>query len=265
MRWSRVVWMLVLSLPAQAEELTLRVMARASQTQAYFHQLLVAAMAQAGTTVHLKEAPDMPNARVELLLAQGQLDVHWFLRTASRDQRFLRVDQGLTDGMIGWRILMVPPGEAASYARLRTLADLKRSGKVAAMGHGWADACIWQQNGLPAIQQRLPIADLYRLVANGNRGMHYFPRGSIEVGLEQPHHAGLVAAPGVVLVYPQDFYFYLPTAKPELRARLQHALQLAEQSGLRQRLFRQHYGAALAELALDKRVPIRLALRPGKD
>lgn len=262
MHWRAMVLWLCLAGMAQAEELTLRVMARSAQSQAYFHGLLVAALAEVGVTVRLQAAPDMPNPRIESLLEEGVLDVHWFLRTPARDQRFLRVAQGLTEGMIGWRVLMVPPAQLASYASLRSLADLRRSGKVAAMGFGWADVAIWQHNGLPAVASRLSVTELYRLVASGQRGMDYFPRGSIEVGVEQDRHAGLVPVPDLVLVYPQDFYFYISPAKPQLRARLQQALQQAEERGLRHRLFRQYYGASLAGLALDKRVVIRLAVPP---
>lgn len=249
---------------AAAQQLNLRVMYRTGHSQAYYHALLVAALAQAGVRVTLKEAPDMPNARAEPLLEAGQLDVHWFIRTPSRDRRFLRVSQPLTEGMIGWRIPMVPAAAAPAYARLRTLADWQRSGKVAAMGFGWADAAIWQHNQLPVAPQRLPVADLYRLVASGTRGVDYFPRGSIEVAAEQDMRAGLVPAPGVVLVYPQDFYFYVSPVRPQLRALLQKALSRAEQSGLRHSLFQQHYGAGLAELALASRQVIPLRMPPAE-
>lgn len=254
----------LLAVPVQAVELSLRVMSRTGQSQAYYHALLVLALAQQGVKVKLSEAPDMPNARAEPLLESGQLDVHWFIRTPARDRRFLLVAHPLTDGLIGWRIPMVRAANAEAYAKLRTLADWQRSGKVAAMGFGWADAGIWQHNRLPEAQQRLTVPDLYRLVASGNRGVDYFPRGSIEVGLEQDMRAGLVPAPGVVLVYPQDFYFYVSPARPQLQNLLQKALQQAEQSGLRHSLFQRHYGAGLAELALASRQVIQLKL-PAAD
>lgn len=253
-----------LAMNAQAETLPLKVMARAGQSQVFFQELLVASLAQAGVDVRLQEAPDMPNARAESLLAQGQLDIHWFIRTPARDRRFLLVSQPLTDGMIGKRIPMVRPASIGSYARLRTLADWQRSGKVAAISFGWADVAIWQHNGLAVATQRLAIPELYRLVASGQRGMDYFPRGSIEVTAEKSLHAGLVPLPGVMLVYPQDFYFYVSPARPQLQALLQQVLQQAEQSGLRQRLFQHYYGAALAELSMEKRQAIYLTLPPPR-
>jgi len=262
MRWYGVCLALVLMATAQAGELALTVVTRSGQGQAYYHDLLVTALAKTGVTARLSPLPDMPNARIEQMLEQGQLGVHWFLRTPERDKRFLRVSQGLTGGMIGWRILMVPPADVADYAGVRTLADLRRSRRMAAMAFGWADAAIWQHNGLPAMQQRLSIGELYRQVASGQRGVHYFPRGSIEVAAEHDLRAGLVPLPGIVLIYPQDFYFYVSPAMPQLHAKLQLAMQQAEQSGLRQSLFRRYYGAALSDLALDKRVPIHLSPAP---
>lgn len=251
-----------LMLNAHAETLLLRVMDRAGESQAFFQQLLLASLAQAGIEARVQQAPDMPNARAESLLAKGQLDLHWFIRTPARDRQFLRVPQPLTDGMIGKRILMVPPDSIASYARLRTLADWQRSGKVAAISFGWADVDIWQYNALAVMPQRLGVPELYRLVASGSRGLDYFPRGSIEVMAEKQLHAGLVPLPGVMLVYPQDFYFYVSPSRPQLQDLLQRVLQQAEQSGLRQRLFQQYFGAALAELGMDKRQAIPLRLPP---
>lgn len=247
-------------LPVPASELTLRVMARPGQNQSYFLALLRASLAQSGTPVRLQAVPDMPNSRAESLLEDGRLDIQWLIRTPARDRRFLLVAQPLTDGMIGKRIPMVSPSRVSAFAGLRTLADWQRSGKVAAIGYGWADVAIWQRNGLAVSPQRTAIADLYRLVASGQRNLDYFPRGSIEVAPEQALHAGLVPLPGVMLVYPQDFYFYVSPQRPQLQTLLQKALQLAEQRGLRQRLFQQHYGAALAALAMDKRQVIALAL-----
>lgn len=262
MRWYGVLLVLGLMATAVADELSLTVATRTGQGQTYYHDLLVAALAKAGVQARLNPVTDMPNVRIEQMLEQGQLGVHWFLRTAERDKRFLRVSQGLTGGMIGWRILMVPPADVADYASMRTLADLRRSRRVAAMAFGWADATIWQHNGLPAIQQRFSVGELYRQVASGKRGVHYFPRGSIEVAAEHDLRAGLVPLPGIVLIYPQDFYFYVSPAMPQLHAKLQLAMQQAEQSGLRQKLFRQYYGTALSELALDKRVQIHLSSPP---
>jgi len=222
-------------LPVPASELTLRVMARPGQNQSYFLALLRASLAQSGIPVRLQEVPDMPNSRAESLLEDGQLDIQWLIRTPARDRRFLLVAQPLTDGMIGKRIPMVSPSRVSSFA-------------------------IWQHNGLAVSPQRTAIADLYRLVASGQRRLDYFPRGSIEVAPEQALHAGLVPLPGVMLVYPQDFYFYVSPQRPQLQTLLQNALQLAEQRGLRQRLFQQHYGAALAALATERRQVIALAL-----
>jgi len=264
----RVYWLamlgLCMSLPVPASELTLRVMARPGQNQSFFLALLRTSLKQSGIAVRLQSVPDMPNSRAESLLEDGQLDIQWLIRTPERDQRFLLVAQALTDGMIGKRIPMVPASRVSSYAGLRTLADWQRSGKVAAIGYGWADVVIWQHNGLAVSPQRTAIADVYRLVASGQRGLDYFPRGSIEVASEQALHAGLVPLPGVMLVYPQDFYFYVSPRRPQLQALLQKALQQAEQRGLRQRLFQQHYGAALAALAMDKRRAISLALPPHR-
>ncbi|MFN4237434.1 MAG: hypothetical protein ACK4FZ_09405 [Vogesella sp.] len=243
-----------------ADDMVLRVMSRATQGEAYFHGLLGAAMSAAGSPVRLQPLQEMPNARAELLLQQGKLDLHWFVRTAQRDKQFLRVDVPLTEGMMGRRVLMVPPKYANEYVAYRSLQDVQQSGKVAAMAHGWADIAIWQYNGLPVSPQRLSVPELYRLVAQGGRGMHYFPRSVIEIETERDHHAGLVPARGIMLVYAQDCYFYVSPRRPELQRSLQLALQQAQASGLRQRLFRQHYAAALSALELDKRHVLKLKL-----
>lgn len=236
----------------------LRIPLRGGGDSRYFQSLLEVLAKEGDQGQRLQFLPEMANRRADVMLERGELDVYWYIRTPQRDQRFLLVDVPLTEGFIGRRILMTRPDLLPRFANIRTLDQLRESGLTALMGGGWADIAIWREAGLAVREQVMTTRELYRQVASGIRGSDYFARGSIEVMPEQAIWAGLKPVPGLVLSYPGDFYFYVSPRKPELQRWLQTQLLQAEKSGLRHRLFVEHYGKVLGQLEMARRHEIRL-------
>lgn len=247
----------------QSEPLELHLPVSGEASQHYYLSLLQTALRGNGDRVTLAPLPDMPNPRISQLLEHGDIDVYWFLRTPERDQRFLRVDIPLTEGMIGRRILLVPPGKSEVLRSVRTLDDLKATGLVAGLASGWYDNRIWEHNGLPASEQQSSTRNLLRLISLDSRGLDYMPRGATEVLDEAKQHPALTVDPYLVLSYPNDFYFYVSPKKPALQAKLTRALRQAEKSGRKHQLFEASYGPALRQLKLPLRREIRLTLPAG--
>jgi hypothetical protein len=243
---------------AHAEDIDLHLMNRRDQQQQYYHRLLQESLQAEGHSVNLITEPEMPVVRVSKLLEGGELSVHWFLQTAERDKRFLRVNIPLSFGLIGQRLLLVKKGQSAAYAKVKTLADLQAINKRAGMAQGWFDVMVWKENKLPVYEQIGDWQVLFKLVAAGNRNVDYFPRGAVEILDDATAHPDLEIQPNLLLSYERDFVFYVSPHYPQLRNQIEKALQAALASGLQRRLFDQLLFPKVKELNLNKRTVINL-------
>ncbi|MFC4159270.1 hypothetical protein [Chitinimonas lacunae] len=200
--------------------------------------------------------------RQYLALEQGKVSLLWLLPSRERDQRHARVNEPLTFGLIGQRVLLIPPGNAPIYAKVQTLDDFRALGVVAGLGAGWVDTRIWQANHLPFNEHPGDWTQIYRLVASRQRGIDYFPRGAVEVLGEAHRHPELEIEPHLLLDYHTDFYFYLHRNQAPLKPVLEAALAQARRSGLMQQLFNKYHQDIANRLHLSKRRVIDLTFAP---
>ncbi|MCL2918166.1 hypothetical protein [Shewanella litorisediminis] len=262
-------WMLVLSLWSYASQvssaqITVRMASFSDNTHAFFHELLIEAFRLQGHELQIISAVDVPQTRINLMLESGKLDVHWFLPGEARDSRLHRVPVGLTNGLIGNRILFIPQGQQWVYDRVKNLEDFRALNKVAGFGIGWFDASVWHHNLLPVTELKGDWRVLYKQVAKGNRGVDYFSRGVNEIVTEAPIYPDLEVERGLVLIYDSDFVFYL-SPQSALQAPMTKALTQARDSGLIERLIRKHYADVFDRYRLNDRVRITLDTPKGKD
>lgn len=66
----------------------------------YYYELLTAAITQAGHTPHLV-VQKVPHLRAKLYLKQGELSIFWMVESAQRNQEFIPIEVGITNGLIG--------------------------------------------------------------------------------------------------------------------------------------------------------------------
>tara|TARA_R110002051_G_scaffold90269_1_gene158921 strand:- start:35586 stop:36368 length:783 start_codon:yes stop_codon:yes gene_type:complete len=223
---------------SRAEEIVLK-LGGTPPAFAYISTLLTRALELREYVVHVRNRGDIPTTRLEVMLERGEISAFILGPTPRRDQLFLPVHVGMTDGLVNRRILFIPQGSQAVYDQVKTLDDFKRLGKVAGLGGAWSDRDIWAANDLPVIAIGGDWKRLYQMVAARNRGMDYLPRGAHEIALEWPAHPQLQVERNLVLVYDQDHILYVSPADPDLHALLQEVLVEARDSGL------------IAELAAD--------------
>lgn len=247
---------------ARAADISLRLATFPNGNHLYFHELLQEALQAAGHTVRIQTENDLPQTRILAYLGNGALTLHWLLQTPERDRQYIPVDQRLTQGLIGQRILLIPPGAEGVYAKVRTLEDLRALDKTAGLGQGWYDVEVWQFNQLRVTDIAGDWRVLYGMVSHGRRGIDYFPRGATEVLAEARAHPELAIEPRLVLVYPRDLRLYLARPYAALKPVLEDALQRAEKSGLQRQLLERHFGPAIAALGLERRTRIPLVLPP---
>lgn len=204
---------------------------------------------------------DIPMSRMEIMLLHGDISLFFLGQTDQRDQRFLPIDVGMTDGLIGQRILFIPPDQQMRYNQVQTLDDLRELGVVAGLGDAWADVAIWAANGLPYASISGDWKRLYRMLAAGNRHIDYLPRGAQEMVLEWPLHPELAVEQQLLLIYEKDHILYVSPQKPELHALLLPVMQQAFDTGLIRNLAHSHYHAVFEQpINLNQRRIINLQL-----
>lgn len=244
---------LALLFSAAAPAQTLKMAAFSDNTHAYYHALLVEALAAAQKPVTVERRLDVPQPRIGSMLEDGSLDVHWFVQSPDRDQKFVGVAVPLTNGLIGQRVLLIRPVDQDRFAAIQSVADLKASGLVGGFGQGWFDVAVWKANSLPVMEQAGEWRTLYKMVAAGDRKVDYFSRGVTEIGAEAAANPDLAIEKNLLLVYDRDFRFYLSQQAKDYAAPLAEGLARLQQNGKQAELLKTHFGAPLSALGMDTR------------
>ncbi|MHA7772167.1 hypothetical protein [Roseibium sp. M-1] len=203
-------------------------------TTDYVVSLLTSALEKVGETVEFDRVePEFNMARQMVLFETGSgLDLIWRGEDAELKEKYLEVDIDITNGLKGYRVMLVNPKDRDLYANVANLEDFKALGTVAALGAGWNDINVWRRNGL-SYQEFTGVwnPEIYQVLALGGRGIDYFPRGITEIAGEAALHPELEIEPHLGLVYANDFRFYVTKANRHLFEVLTKALTLAEQDG----------------------------------
>lgn len=249
---------------AQAAEnapLKLRIPVTSGGHATYFVRLLEESLQAIRQPYEIEYVKDVPARRMWQMLGNG--DINLFYGMQSRDKRsskqLVEVRNGLTNGLIGQRVLLIRPSDTDVFVRVQSVADLKGTGLVAGFGAGWRDAKVWKAADLPLYEHTAPWTTIYGMVAAGNRHVDYLPRGVNEVLEEARQHPELVVEKRLLLVYPGDFAFYLSSSAAGYRPVIERALKEAEASGLKARLLEEAFGADLKALNLKRRLRLQLA------
>lgn len=225
---------------------------------AFFHELLVEAFAAAGQPVELQGVTGPGKERFKMMLRSGDLDVMWMVRGALRDRTYVPVDFPLTGGLIGQRILLIRKDEQSRFDAVRNLDDFRAHGLSGGMGKDWVDVDIWRLNGLSVSSEVPDWRRLFKMLAVGNRGIDYIPRGALEIQADLKAHPDLVIERRLVLRYDRDSIFYMTPSAANLAPILKRGLDRLRANGRYAQLLDKHYGALSRDLALDKRIVLPL-------
>lgn len=96
------------------------------------------------------------------------------------------------------------------------------------------------------------------MVAVGNRGVDYLPRGANEIGADAKTHSILIVEKHLLLYYERDMRFYLAKRAALYQPTIEYALKAAETTGLKRRMIEQTFGPDIKNLNLAQRRRIRL-------
>lgn len=131
----------------------------------YFRDLIKTALEANGHRVEFELIEIPRHKRQYLALESGAIDLLWLLPNKERDRHFIRIDQALTFGVQGRRVLLVPKGSEELYANTKSLTDLQAMNRTAGLGAQWQDIEIWRLNQLPIYIHDGDWNDLFRIVA----------------------------------------------------------------------------------------------------
>lgn len=203
------------------------------------------------------EGPDPAQERCLALLRNGQVDLAYVPPTEERQRDFLMLPFDLHNGMLGYRVLLIHRADAARFARINSLDDLRqvRGG----FGSQWGDFALFARNRLPVVgvvnpESLLPMLDKHRFA--------YYHRGLHEAWKELAAHAQqypqLMVEPHLALVYDLPVFFTFNRHDQALKQRFADGLAQIRADGSFRALFLSHFGQLAKQAQLEKRTLIHL-------
>lgn len=252
------VWLLVLSQAAAKPVVTYpRPESLADERASYPIALLKLSLHKAGNPYQLAASQvHTQQGRSLRLLERGEnIDIAWTVTSKAREDALLPVRIPIDRGLIGWRLLLIRAQDRPLFASVRSLPALAplRAGQ----GHDWPDTDVLRANGM-TVHTSTSYERLFQMLKRGH--VQYFPRAVTEIWseLDAQSNQSLAVAEGVVLRYPEALYFFVNKSNVALAGAIERGLRKAIADGSMERLFQQHFGAAIARSALDKRTIVTL-------
>lgn len=203
---------------------------------------------------------ELSQGRALLELERGHhrlVDIANVATTAEREHVLTPVPVPVDGGLLGFRVCVVMPERLPLFQGIHSLADLRERGVRIGQGDHWPDTSILKENDIPVITHaRYEI--LFGMLRN--QRFDCFARGVSEVAndLKLENDSELSIEPNLVLAYPMPSYLFVGPNDQVTAHRLQLGMERAILDGSFGVYLEQHYGAAVANLNLDRRTIIVL-------
>jgi len=198
------------------------------------------------------EAPKlqaMNEARGELEIISGRMDVQWVSTTASREIDMIPVKVPLYRGILGLRLLLTIKERSEELKTISSIEDLRKF--VGGHGLHWGDLPIYQANNLKVVTH-VKYQQLFEMLIHSR--FDYFHRGVNEIWDELSlYNNSLNIVDEVMLFYPHPVYFFVSKHRPDLAVQLEKGLRLALDDGSFKELFLSVHGTFLDKAKLDER------------
>lgn len=199
----------------------------------------------------------MPQGRALQQLASGRdVNVVWSMTSKERELKLRPIRIPIDKGLLGWRLLLINKVDAAKFAKVKTLDDLRQL--QAGQGHDWPDTEILRFNGLN-VQVSTSYESLFTMLRA--QRFDYFPRSIIEIWDEQRSFGGtnFEIERTVLLHYPTAFYFFVKKDDRNLAKAIEAGLNTAIANGKFEQLFQLTYGDVVQRARVQSRTKLQLA------
>lgn len=191
------------------------------------------------------------------ILENSHLDLAHFAPTSEREKKAIAIRIPLLQGLLGYRICLIRPGEQYKFSQIINKKQWLASDISIGQHQDWPDALILKNNGLnvkTTYKYELLFQQLVR-----NR-FDCFARGANEITYEQRNHQDidLEIEKTMLLHYPFPMFFFVNKNNPSLAKRLEEGLSKLVENGTSAQLFEHYYRSKIEELNLKKRHIIKL-------
>ena len=217
----------------------------------YGEQLLILALSKLDQEFEIRtpNGPDMNEARGELEVISGSLDLEWMSTTSSRESKMIPVKIPIYRWILGLRLLLVQQERALELSQIQDLKDLQIY--TGAHGKHWGDLPVYAANNLK-VESLVKYENLFTLLEIGR--VDYFHRGLNEIWSEyEQRREKLAIADNVMLFYPLPVYYFVNKSRPELAAQIEKGLMMALEDGSFKEHFLNYHGKFINKGQLDKR------------
>lgn len=195
------------------------------------------------------EAQNMNEARGELKVIEGQLDLEWLSTNEFRETKMIPVRIPIYQGVLGLRLLLVKKENYDALSRISSIDELRQY--VGGHGLHWGDLPVYSANNLE-VRTNTDYSSLFKMLALGR--FDYLHRGLTEIWSEQSRHKErLVIAGNVMLFYPHPVYYFVSKHRPELAVKIKKGLNIAMADGSFKKLFLSYNGTFINNGKLDDR------------
>jgi hypothetical protein len=222
----------------------------------YGEQLLGLALSKLDQEFEIRtpNGPDMNEARGELEVISGNLDLEWMSTTSKRESKMIPVKIPIYRWILGLRLLLVQQERALEISQIQDLKDLQLY--TGTHGKHWGDLPVYAANNLK-VEALVKYENLFTLIEIGRAD--YFHRGLNEIWSEyEQHREKLAIADNVMLFYPLPVYYFVNKDRPELAAQIEKGLILALEDGSFKEHFLNYHAEFIEKGELEKRRLIAL-------
>ncbi|CAN7672640.1 hypothetical protein LJR289_005261 [Pseudoduganella sp. LjRoot289] len=237
--------------------------ASAKEHAVYFPRLLRLALEKTAASgpyeiVHYPHELTSPRQATEVK-NNGVISVMWDGTDREREADLLPIRISLLKELNDYRVFLIRSGDADKFRAVRTLDGLRKL--KAGAGVNWPSTSVLRANGLPVVTS---IGYEYLFPMLRVQRFDYMPRGVHEAWSELEQHPGegLAVESGIFLHYRVPYYFFVSRARPDLAARIERGLRIAQKDGSFDRLFNSipAFQRGMTEIAARKRRVFELKL-----